>query len=266
MTIQPSEPGTEFVDLQAAAGQLGVHYQTAYRWVRSGLLEASLVQGRYHVANDAVARLADTRSRPKRPAPRRPRVGFEPLSDRFFDQLIGNDERAARRIVEDLVGSGVSVATTIEQVIAPALCHIGERWIAGKTTIAEEHQAAAIVERVLAAFLPSPRGRRRGTAVVAALSGDRHALPTLMATAALREDNWRVHHLGADLPPDELLQFCAAESVDIVVLTVTNAEVLDAAKHTAAALEHVGPPVLIGRPGASLAELQRLARDGRVRP
>ncbi|MFN0090065.1 MAG: B12-binding domain-containing protein [Acidimicrobiales bacterium] len=255
----------EALDLQTAADRLGVHYQTAYRWARSGVLEASLVAGRYRIDPDALSRFAATRSRPTRPSPRRPRDGFERLRDRLHAQLVGNEERAARRLVADLLRDGVSVTTTIEEVIAPVMRRIGENWAAGRTTIAEEHQASAIVERVLAANLPSPRGRRRGVAVVAAPSGDRHALPTLMAAAALREDNWRVRHLGSDLPGDELSRLCAAEAVDLVVLTVTNAEALEAAARAAATLEQLGTPVLIGHPGASLNELQRLARRSRLR-
>lgn len=256
---------SEGLDLQTAADQLGVHYQTAYRWARSGMLEASLVAGRYRIDPGALSRFAATRSQPKRPAPRRPRDGFERLQERFHGQLVGNDERTARRLVADLLRDGVSLTTTIEEVIAPVLARIGESWAAGRSTIVEEHQASAIVERVLAANLPSPRGRRRGTAVVAAPSGDRHALPTLMAAAALREDNWHVHHLGSDLPGEELPRFCAAEAVDLVVLTVTNAETLEAAASTAATLELLGTPVLVGEPGASLTDLQRLARQRRLR-
>ena len=253
------------VDLETAADQLGVHYQTAYRWVRAGLLRASLVEGRYCVEPEVIARFAEQRSRPKRPSPRRPRQGFNRLRGRFLEHLLGNEESEAHKLVRGLVDGGVSVSSVIEEVIAPAMVQVGERWAAGRLAIAEEHQATAIVERVLADNLPSPRGRRRGTVVVAALSGDRHGLPTLMATVALREDNWRVRHLGADLPTDELVRLCATQAVDLVVLTVTAAEAADAAQAVARRLEQLGVPVLTGRPGASLVELQRLARERRTR-
>jgi methanogenic corrinoid protein MtbC1 len=146
-------------------------------------------------------------------------------------------------------------------VIVPALRGIGEGWQAGGLDISSEHRASAIVERILGECYPNPRGRRRGTAVVAALSGDRHALPTTLAAIALRDDNWSVHHLGADLPADELTRFCRQEDVDLVVLTVTVAKLRQAATRAAAELEGLGLRVLVGAPGRSLGELQRLARD-----
>ncbi len=116
------------------------------------------------------------------------------------------------------------------------------------------------MERILAERYPRPRGRRRGTAVVAALSGDRHALPTTLAAVALSEDNWLVQHIGADLPAQELLRFCEQQPVNLVVLTVTVDDVPREASQTAALIEQLGVRVLVGSPGRSLDELQRLAR------
>jgi MerR family transcriptional regulator, light-induced transcriptional regulator len=38
---------SEPIELAEAADRLGVHYQTAYRWVREGRLPAVRVRGRY---------------------------------------------------------------------------------------------------------------------------------------------------------------------------------------------------------------------------
>jgi methanogenic corrinoid protein MtbC1 len=161
-----------------------------------------------------------------------------------------------------LVDDGVSVTTVTQEVFVPALRLIGAEWHAGKLPIWVEHRASAIVHQLLGEHHPRPRGRRRGTAMVAALSGDQHALPTAMAAAALREDNWRVHHLGADMPGAELVQFCRQHPVDVAVLTVTNDAARGSAGRTARALEAEGVRTLVGHPGSTLADLQELARAG----
>jgi MerR family transcriptional regulator, light-induced transcriptional regulator len=250
----------EALGLHAVAEELGVHYQTAYRWVRSGRLPASLVGGRYAVAPEAVAQLAAERSAPRRPSARRPRGGFGGLADRMFRHLVGGQERDARLLVDGLADDGVSVTTIAQEVLAPALRRIGDEWHEGRLSISEEHRASAIVERILGEHHPTPRGRRRGTAAVAALSGDRHSLPTAMAAAALREDNWHVHHLGADVPGPELVRFVGVEPVDVVVLTVTAPEVRPAAEELVAELEAIGLRVLVGAAGSHLDELQQTAR------
>lgn len=249
------------IDLRTAADQLGVHYQTAYRWVRSGELPAARVTGRYLLDPGDVAAFAQRRATPAPPRTRRPRSGFGTLSERIHDHLVTGDEAAARRMVDDLVRSGVTFVTVMQEVLAPALRRIGADWHAGRQTIWVEHRAAAIVERIIGDQHPTPRGRRRGTAVVAALSDDRHVLPTAMAAAALREDNWRVHHLGADMPGDEIVRFCEVTPIDLAVLTVTAPEAAAAAEHTAERLRSQGLRALVGHPGRTLDDLLQLARD-----
>jgi hypothetical protein len=84
-----------------------------------------------------------------------------------------------------------------------------------------------------------------------------------MATVALREDQWHVHHLGADMPPEELERFCRSHPVDLAVLTVTNPDRADLATTTADELRACGIPVIVGSPGRSLHELVDLARAAR---
>ena len=253
----------EDIELQVAAERLGVHYQTAYGWVRSGRLPATLVRGRYRIAPAALTAFAAQRDRPRAPAPRRPRNGFAEIATKMFDHLVDGAERQARSIVAGLIDDGVGFATVMQDVLVPALRLIGDEWVADRLTIAVEHRASAIVERIIGSHVPTPRGRRRGTAVVAALSGDRHTLPTSMAAAALREDNWHVHHLGADVPDDALVRFCDEHSVELVVLTVTNTDVAAVADRTARRLHRAGVRAIVGRPGATLVDLQRTARDRR---
>ena len=251
---------TEPVDLQAAADQLGVHYQTAYKWVRSGKLAARMINGGYVIDQATIADFVKERERPAERRVRQPRSGFTALADRMFDQLVSGDERHARKLVGDLVSGGVTLSTIVQEVIVPALRRIGAEWHAGRMDIWVEHQASAIVERLLGGHHPSPRGRRRGVAMVAAVAGDSHSLPTSMAAAALREDNWTVHHLGADMPGAEIVKFCARTPVDLAVLTVTTTKTTATASRTAVKLEAMGLRTIVGRPGGTLEELQRLAR------
>ena len=56
----PRQGGTG-VNLKEAAARLGVHYQTAYRWVRSGDLTAVRVGARYEVSDAAIHQFIATR-------------------------------------------------------------------------------------------------------------------------------------------------------------------------------------------------------------
>lgn len=249
------------LDLQHAADALGVHYQTAYRWVRNGRLPARLVAGRYLVERADLERSDGQRHKPAVPRPPSRRRLLHQV-ERMHEALLAGDEAEARRICQRLTGDGTKVVDLVQTVIAPALRRIGEAWHDGNLPIWAEHRASTTVERVLAELSPNPRGRRRGVIAVAAVTGDHHSLPTTMAAVALREANWHVHHIGADTPPDELLRFCTEHAVDVAVLSVTNPDSAELAEATATKLRAAGVRSVIGGPGRTLDELLIAVRPG----
>ena len=253
----------ERLDLQSAADELGVHYQTAYRWVRSGRLGAVMVDGRYLVSRGELMKLDKSRRSPKTlPAPGP--VRLDHAAERMYEALVTGDETAATKTANRLASEGAPIVDLIGQVLVPPLQRIGQQWHDGELKIWTEHRATAIVERVLGDLAPNPRGRRRGIAVVAALSGDRHSLPTTMAAVALRSDNWQVHHLNADLPPEQLIDFCATGGVTLVVITVTQPDVQPLADATAIKLNTAGTPTIVGGSGQTLSNLLDRARSATV--
>jgi excisionase family DNA binding protein len=253
----------EQVDLQRAADELGVHYQTAYRWVRTGKLRAELVGGRYLVRRGDIEALSSQRSTPRAPTPPSAKR-MARAAERAHAALVSGDESALRQLVGGLVDEGASIIAVIQEVLVPPLVRIGADWHAGLLTIWVEHRASAIVERLLGELAPNPRGRRRGTVMVAAVSGDLHSLPTSMAAVALRDDNWVVEHLGANMPPDELVRFCAEYDIDVAVLSSTNPDTAQLAAETAARISEAGTPVVLGQPGRTLDDLIELTRDASI--
>ncbi len=110
------------LELQEAADELGVHYQTAYRWVRTGRLPASLVRGRYCVARRD---LATVQAELRTPAARRPPGvrRLEAQQERIYDALVGGDEPRARHIASQLVAEGTKIIVLLQRVrrtVAPA--------------------------------------------------------------------------------------------------------------------------------------------------
>ena len=146
------------IDLQTAADRLGVHYQTAYQWVRSGRLPAQRIRGRYQLDPNDVERLARQRARPAPRRTLRPRAGFAKLAERAYDALVDGDERSLRDLVDRLTSDGTPMTTVTQEILVPAMRRIGSDWSDGVVTITDEHRASAIVERVLGDHYPNPRG------------------------------------------------------------------------------------------------------------
>jgi MerR family transcriptional regulator, light-induced transcriptional regulator len=246
------------LELAEAARELGVHYQTAYRWVREGELRAVKVGKSYRVERRDLDRFSQRRARGAAPRPIQVRDWGHQI-ERLREALRRGDERSAGELVDRLANGGVSPVELCDELLAPALRLIGEDWASGEATVADEHRATAICERLLAR-LPTRRTRVRGTVVVATPAGEHHALPALMASIALRYDGWRVHHLSSDLPADELAAFLERERPDLLVLSTTmpGTRAGSVARRAATAL---GIPVMVGAPGKRLDDLLGSARD-----
>ena len=92
--------------------------------------------------------------------------------------------------------------------------------------------------------------------------GERYGLPTLMATACLREDRWLVHHLVADLPVTEVTGLARLTGARLVVLSSATTESARQAREAADEITRsaAGLHVLTGQPGDHLSRLRELAR------
>jgi excisionase family DNA binding protein len=250
------------MDLGEAAGTLGVHYQTAYAWVRQGILPAQKVGRGYEVDDAGVQALAARRGAGSKPAREIAVRDWEAQAEQLYAALISGAETRARHQLGRLA-AGVPLIDLCEHVIAPALRQIGDGWEAGRVSIAHEHRASAICERLIATHSRQPAGRPRGTAVVATPPGDRHSLPSLMAAACLREDHWLVHHLTSDLPTEEVTRLAGQVGAGLIVLSSAMSETARQAQLAAQAITATLPHlnVLAGRPGDSLYDLLAVAAN-----
>lgn len=243
--------------LQEAADMLGVHYQTAYEWVRGGKLPARMVAGGYDIAETDVRAFSAERQLGRKPASTIQVRDWASQADRFYQAIVDGRETAVRRAMERLVGH-VTMTDLCDRVIAPALRRVGEEWLADRVSIAQEHRATAICERVIAAHSAQSAGRPRGAAVVATPQDERHAMPALMAAACLRENRWHVHHLACDLPALEISALATAVDANLVVLSTATATAAMRAADAGRLLHDSNPGicVLIGHAGDTLEMLR----------
>jgi MerR family transcriptional regulator, light-induced transcriptional regulator len=250
------------MNLQDAADALGVHYQTVYRWVRSGEITAFKQGASYVISDDEVERFLSKRTIGDPPPERIQVRDWAHHIDRLEELLLAGDELEARSALDRLSDGGVPLVELCEELIAPTLARVGDGWHRGKVSIAEEHRATAICERLLARLSSHPRGRPRGTAVVIAAPEDEHGFPSAMAAMALREDRWRVHHLGTQVPQDDLLNLAKDVDADVIVISATTAGPTTSARSNELIerLESAGHQVLMGGPGRRLSDLVAEAR------
>lgn len=246
----------EVLSLPEAAALLGVHYMTAYRYVRTGKLPATLVGGQWQVDRDALAALQLAASSKDAVAPRQ-RVGSRAaLVDALVRRLVEGDAEGAFQLCEAALASWARPADLHLELVAPAMRSIGDRWANGELSVADEHRAVAVANRVLGRLGPAfiRPGRRRGTVVIGAPEGDQHALPVALVGDLLRAEGWSVIDLGADIPAQAFVTAAQrADRLRAVAIGATLAGNEVAIRKTTGALHEAlpGVGVLVGGAGVS---------------
>jgi excisionase family DNA binding protein len=202
-----------WVTLQEAADLLGVHYMTAYRYVRLGTLPAEKVGSTWQVA---LADVEALRAGPPRAGGRRQKA---PWAERLQSRLLAGDERGAWGVVEGALTAGSAPADVYLDILAPALRAIGDLWACGDIDVADEHRASVVAQRIVGRLSPrfNRRGRTRGCVVLGCAPGERHALPTAMLADVLRQVGWAVVDLGGDVPEASFLHAVRREGSLVAV-------------------------------------------------
>jgi MerR family transcriptional regulator, light-induced transcriptional regulator len=229
--------GADELTLQEVADLLGVHYMTAYRYVRLGRLPARKQGGTWRVAAADVAAL--------RPAGagRRGRRGGNGIAPhwttRLESRLVAGDAAGAEGVVDAALAGGCDLGEIYLHALVPALRSIGERWAADDLDIADEHRASTVTQELLGRVTPRfvRPGRRRAGIVLGAAPGERHGLPVTIVAHLLRLDGWAVDDLGPDVPAASFVVAATAVSRLIAVgVSVTDEANLSGAEAALSAL------------------------------
>ncbi|MGX1776977.1 cobalamin B12-binding domain-containing protein [Nocardia brasiliensis] len=183
------------------------------------------------------------------------------LRDRLWDAVSGRDEYAAADLVLAAVDAGLSPEQVLLEVIAPVQLRVGTEWAANRITVAQEHAATAINDRVIAALAHHPASRpttSAGRVTIACVDGEWHALPARLVAEVLRLRGWQVDFLGAQVPTHHLVAHLHQHNPVAVALSSSLPTRLPAAHAAITACQATGVPVLVG--GAAFGPDGRYAR------
>jgi DNA-binding transcriptional MerR regulator len=141
--------------------------------------------------------------------------------DALFQALLAFDRERAEERVAAL--GHVSYEELLDRVFFPLLVRVGDGWEAGTVTVVQEHFASAFCrDHLVAMLLRLGCGPASGPrAVCAALPEDTHELGLLGVSIQLALRGWRVTHLGARVPEDQLRAFLAEYPAKLVCVSAT---------------------------------------------
>jgi excisionase family DNA binding protein len=265
MAADGGSAGPAQLNLKQVAARLGVHYMTAYRYVRTGRLDAHQEGTAWVVDAAAVERFLALRDQQDlggesdRPEPS-DGSGVD-WGARLRRPLLTGDEVAAWRVVEQALTAGRSPQACYLDVLGGALARVDDDGPAG---IAGGLLATATAHRVVARLGARFRrpGRSKGTVIFGAPLGELHSLPIAVVADLVRMEGFTCLELGANVPPEAFAG--AAEGAHRLVavgLGATSADNLESLRDAIAAVQAARPdvPVVVGGQAVRSPELAALS-------
>ncbi|MEU6818491.1 cobalamin-dependent protein [Streptomyces sp. NPDC046860] len=186
----------------------------------------------------------------------------EELSERLWTAVIGKDEQAAVREVFAAADAGADREALLLDVLGGVQRRVGTEWAADRISVAEEHAATAIIDRVIAALahrVPAPaRAAGRPRITVACVDGEWHVLPARLLAEVLTGRGWQVDFLGAHTTTPHLIAHLHATNPAATLLSASLPPHLPSAHSAVTAVQSLGIPVMVG--GAAFGPDGRYAR------
>ena len=149
------------------------------------------------------------------------------LGRAYADALLAADEAAAEIAIREAMEAGLHTAQIDDEIIAPALWHVGDLWERGEISVADEHLATEISIRVLALQREAQRvAQTRGEyrVLLAAPPGELHVVALRMIDNLLRNAGYDVAMLGSDVPTEALATLMNRRPPNVVCMTSTMSE------------------------------------------
>ena len=251
--------------LREAAEQLGLHYMTIYRYVRTGRLEAQQSGAHWVIPARELLRFQQSNVATGGTKPRKSRRG-PGATRRLVGRLVAGDENGAWGIAQEMLAGGATPKQVYLELFVPALQRVGQLWEQGKITVADEHRASGVTQRLVGRMGPlfRTRGPRVGTVIVGTPAGETHALPTALVADILRGEGFDVVDLGADVPAAAFAEY--ALGVDGLVAVAIVVTVARNRRNTGILLRTlrdagITVPFLVGGAGVTEKQARALGAD-----
>jgi MerR family transcriptional regulator, light-induced transcriptional regulator len=172
-----------------------------------------------------------------------------PLVDQYADQLrtaLDDFDGAGAHAAFDRLFASVSLEVVLIDVVLPYLRDLGDRWAAGRASVAQEHFASHLVRGRLLSIARDWDTGEGPTLLLACLPGEAHDLGLIVFGILTARRGWRVTLLGADTPIDTLHATVRRMRPSLTVLLATRPSLLAAQATDLRRIAELAPTAIAG--------------------
>ena len=141
----------------------------------------------------------------------------------FFNSLVtGREEEAANILINDYL-KGEKLERIFDDLLCPAMRHIGELWFSGEISITQEHLATRVALNAiqkLRSILPVTDITGE-IMMCCAFEGDLHELPTHLAQLVFENEGFEVVNFGANTPLYSFTEEVGCYAPNVICISAT---------------------------------------------
>jgi methanogenic corrinoid protein MtbC1/predicted transcriptional regulator len=139
----------------------------------------------------------------------------------YLGAITSGNEEQALTLVNTFLAHHIPLEQIYTEVFEWAMHEIGKGYEQGEISIAEEHLASAITERMIVRvgqfYMPMVKGSHR--ALIGCVAGNYHTLGIRMLADGLREYGWDILFLGANVPLDSFISTITQARPHLVLIS-----------------------------------------------
>lgn len=139
----------------------------------------------------------------------------------LYKGLTDGDLRSCVRVYGGYVGAFGS-DNFFDRILKPVMYRIGEDWASKRISIATEHIASNVAQRLVRTIMDGVAGTGKKLKVLLCVPlGEEHRLGCDVLETYLSAKGFRVYNMGTSVPTDSILGFIADNGPDIALVSIT---------------------------------------------
>ena len=187
------------------------------------------------------------------------RIDLTQLQMDFQEDLNNKQFQSASNRLKILEQTEHSILEVYEWVFAPTLKAVGEAWITGTLSIADEHIISDLIDRELVALSMKRQSTHADIKPFSAAfmlpGAEMHDFPLKITAEIFKSAGWKTYYIGRSIPLFSLEYFLQNSTIDVLVLSVTLKEHLTSCESLIKIIKSMKlshkPLILLGGSGIS---------------
>ncbi|MFP4185359.1 MAG: B12-binding domain-containing protein [Thermoplasmata archaeon] len=136
----------------------------------------------------------------------------------YLEKLLEGDKGGCTEIVESLLDEDIEIEDLYTHLIQRSMYEVGELWESGDISVATEHIATSITERILTQVYPEVLSstRKGKSVIIACIANEYHQIGGRMVADIFEMAGWDSYFVGADTPIQDLLDLIEENEPNVV--------------------------------------------------